>query len=148
MAQNAVSMDKDKGLRNDLVSGVQDNIKQMSDKGDWENSLPAVRSMGRNYVQRAQELAAPLAQYKDWYKSELTDDKKGLSPYQIDSLNAGRLSQYQGLKKDVTGKFVGSFNGGQVAKNIDEKKFADDAMLCKATLNLREDQKYLPIMVS
>lgn len=130
MSQNALSMENqnDKALKNELVGKVQGKIGEWSARKDWENNVEPVKALGREYVQRAKELAAPLEQFQAWRKDELADDKKGLNPYQIKMLEAKRLAEYPGLKKDATGKFVGSFNGGQVAKNIDEKKFVDDAL--------------------
>lgn len=130
MSQNAISMQNqnDINLKNGLVAKVQGNINDWSGKGDWENNVEPVRALGREYIQRARELAAPVEQYNTWVKDELTNEKKGLTPDQIATKQAMALAGYKGLKKDPTGKFVGSFNGGQVADNIDVNKFVDDAM--------------------
>ncbi len=126
-SDNIQSMTADKSLAEDLRNNVQGKIQQWSSAKDWENHLPEVKSLGREYANRAGELAKPVAQYQEWKKT-LDDKDLNLTPEHKASLDAMALSGYTGLRKDHMGRYVGSFNGLGVAKNVDYNEKVDKWM--------------------
>lgn len=123
-SENLQSLPVDRNLANELRSTVNGKIDQYSKAGDWENHLPDVRSLARTYASRSAELFAPVQQYNEWQK-ELDNKDKNLTPLQKDSLKALALSNYTGLQKDPSGRYIGKFNGPEIAKNVDVNEKVD-----------------------
>lgn len=125
-SDNVPSMARDKGLAMELQNEVHGKVDQWSKEKNWEDKVPDVRTLGHHYSARAQELAAPIQQYQTWKEKELNDKDKDLTSDQKDALERIALSNYGGLKKDAMGRYIGTFDGGRVAKNIDIPKWTDD----------------------
>lgn len=125
MSDNIQSMAADKGLAKELRNHVQSTIGKYAEAKDWENRVPAIRSLAQHYTNRAMELAAPVKQYQEWKKA-LDDKDLNLTPKQKTLYDQMALAGYGGLKKDPIGRYVGSFNGMEPAKNLDINKRADE----------------------
>jgi hypothetical protein len=126
-ADNVQSLDKDSALASDLRSQVQNKLKEFATRGDYENMVPAVQQLSADFINRSRELAAPLQQFQKWNES-LDNKDLGLTPWQKMGLRAQAMSNYGGLKKDATGRYVGRFSGPDIAENVDTVKWVKDAL--------------------
>lgn len=118
---------QDQGHVDDLRNETQSKLKSIANRGDWENALPEVQQIGRNFANRSRELMAPQQQFQE-YKESLNNKDLNLTPEQKSGLTVQSLSGYQGLQKDVRGRYVGGFSGVVPAKNIDVNKKVDEWM--------------------
>lgn len=123
-ADNVQALPQDQALAKELQDHVKGKLDTYSKAGDWENHLPDVRSLGRMYSSRAAELYAPVKAYQEWQKG-LDEKDKNLTPDQKNALKAMALSSYTGLTKDPVGRYTGSFNGPELAKNVDVNEKVD-----------------------
>jgi hypothetical protein len=114
----------DEVLASQYAQEVRDKISSLGAAKDWENQLPAVTRLGREFAQRSMELQQPIAQMQA-YQKELEDDKRKLTPEQRAILLARSRAQYTGLKKDNLGRFVGGFRGIDPANNVDMPEWLD-----------------------
>jgi hypothetical protein len=124
---NIQNLDKDNQLALELRGRVQGKLDEFAKRGDYENMLPAVQQLAGEFSSRARELYAPKAAYLEWNKT-LDDEKKGLTPDQKAGIRARTMSEYEGLRKDPTGRYVGTFKGSDIAANVDMPKWADERM--------------------
>lgn len=124
----ALPWDKDKAEA--LRQSVQDKLTEFSKRGDYENLVPAVQQLGSEAGKRMQELAAPVKQRQDFISS-LDNKDLDLNPDQKRQILAMSDYGYQqrgGLQQDQYGRYVGSYQGMDVAKNVDLVKKTHDIM--------------------
>lgn len=114
----------DKQLTDELRNTVQGKIRELSTKGDWENSLPELRTLGQQFANRSKEIMAPQQQAAA-YKASLGEKDKNLTPEQQNALYAMSVAGYQGLTKNARGQYQGTFSGVTPAKNIDVNEKID-----------------------
>jgi len=124
---NVQALGPDQSLAKELQDNIHSKIDEYSKAGNWEDMLPQVRSLGRQYAARSAELYQPVQQFNEWQKG-LENKDLNLTPYQKDSLKSMALSNYQGLRKDPSGKLVGKFDSPEIAKNVDVNKKVDEWM--------------------
>jgi hypothetical protein len=124
---NVQSLDKDNALASELRQRVQQKLGEFSTRGDYENMLPAVQQLSSEFYNRAKELAAPIQQYQEWNK-KLDSKDYNLSPEQKNALRGMSMADYAGLKKDASGRYVGGFNGRDIAANVDTVKWTNDTL--------------------
>ncbi len=127
-AGNVSSMfQQDQGAVEELRNNTHTKISEIAARGDWENALPEVQAIGRNFANRQREITAPQQQFQE-YKESLSNKDLNLTPEQKQGLLEQSRSGYQGLQKDARGRYVGGFSGVTPAKNIDVNKKVDEWM--------------------
>lgn len=118
----------DTQLATDLRNEVNARIDQYSSAKDWENHVEDVQNLGRHYMARATELAAPVKAYQDWQTNMLEDKTRNYNSTQKEILKARYLYNYNtrgALRKEASGRYSGSFAGMEIGKNLDPTEKVD-----------------------
>lgn len=125
--QGITSLPQDKVLADNLRSNVQQRLRSMAERGDYENMIPEVQQLGSEFTNRYRELIAPMQQRQEFQK-QLDDKEYNLTSDQKAGILAMSDAGYSGLRKDEYGRYTGRYSGAAYDKNIDLNKWIDERM--------------------
>jgi len=126
---NAVPEDREEALN--YQREVNSKLDEFSKRGDLENLVPSVQSLGRKFSANSQAFYQ-RAQAQSAFQKQLDEQDKGkpeaLTPEQKQIAMMMARTNNGSIKKDANGNYMGTWSGDTIAPNVDTSKIVDDAM--------------------
>jgi hypothetical protein len=129
IVNNAALEDRGEALR--YQQEVNSKLDEFSKRGDLENLVPTVQSLGRKFGTNSQAFYQ-RAQAQSAFQHQLDEQDKGkpeaLTPEQKQIAMAMARYNNGSIRKDANGNYMGTWSGDAIAPNVDTSKIVDEAM--------------------